>query len=606
MKLGHIAHDKLIPSKVNMRHGRKPPDVADILPSIRKRGVIVPLIVRPLAGGDPGVHEIVAGLRRWTGDGLARAEGVDHGPLPVAFLEAGDDADAIEASLIENVVRLAPDEVTRWESFTKLVREGRSPEDIAATFALPENIVKRILALGNLVPRIRDLYRKEKIDAATIRHLTMATKAQQKAWLALYDDPGAAYLPTGHQLKSWLFGGQSIRVHAALFDVEASGLAIIADLFGEDRYFADADAFWTAQDAAIEARRAACLEAGWSDVVIVPRGERFARWEHEPLAKRKGGRVYIDVRDNGEVEVHEGYVTAKEARRMARGEPLAGEKASRPEVTGAMQTYLDLHRHAAVRAALLAYPEAGLRLMVAHAIVGSPLWTVKREEQHARSDEVRESVETCRGEADFDRARRAVLALLGFDPDTPTVASGAGGYDRDHELVRVFRRLLDLPDRAIMDVIGIVIGETLKSGSAAVEMVGLHIGVAMADYWRADDAFFGLIRDKEVLTRILAEVTDEGVAAANAKEKGKTLKRIICDRLDGANGREQRVGWVPRWMTFPPADYTARGGVGTVKAAALVAAALAPDEPDPSAPGAAGPEPAPDNERQDQPEALAA
>ncbi|MFX7667114.1 chromosome partitioning protein ParB, partial [Acinetobacter baumannii] len=81
-------------------------------------------------------------------------------------------------------------------------------------------------------------------------HLTMASKSQQKAWLALADDENA-YLPTGHQLKSWLFGGQSIPVTHALFDVEASGLATIADLFGEDRYVADADAFWAAQNAEI-------------------------------------------------------------------------------------------------------------------------------------------------------------------------------------------------------------------------------------------------------------------------------------------------------------------------------------------------------------------
>jgi ParB family chromosome partitioning protein len=38
-----------------------------------------------------------------------------------------------------------------------------------------------------------------------------------------------------------------------------------------------------------------------------------------------------------------------------------------------MQTYLDLHRHAAVRAVLLASPSVALRLMVAYAIVGSHL-----------------------------------------------------------------------------------------------------------------------------------------------------------------------------------------------------------------------------------------
>jgi ParB family chromosome partitioning protein len=37
-----------------------------------------------------------------------------------------------------SVARLDPDEVTRWETFTRLVKEGRSPEEIALTFGLTE------------------------------------------------------------------------------------------------------------------------------------------------------------------------------------------------------------------------------------------------------------------------------------------------------------------------------------------------------------------------------------------------------------------------------------------------------------------------------------
>lgn len=603
MRLAFIDHDKLFVDKTNMRFAKKAPDVTDILPTIRKRGVIQTLLVRP--ANDDGLFGIVAGSRRWTADGVARGEGIDHGPLPCAILEDGDDADAIEASLIENTARLAPDEVSRWETFAKLVKEGRDVEDISATFGIPELGVKRILALGNLLPRIRDLYRKEKINAATVRHLTMASKAQQKAWLALFDDPDA-YCPTGHQLKGWLFGGESIKTDAALFDIEASGLAIIADLFGEDRYFADADAFWKEQDAVIEERREAYLDEGWSDVVIVPPGERFYRYEFAKAPRRKGGRVYIDVRENGEVEFHEGYVTGKEAKRLERGEAIdTGPKVPRPEVTSTMQTYLDLHRHAAVRAALLRHPKVALRLMVAHAIVGSHLWKVKAEPQTIRNEEVRESVENCRGEADFDEKRRAVLALLDFSPEEPTVC---GGNSDEFGLVALFLRLLELPDRAVMDVIAIVIGETLASGSAAVDAVGLEIGVDMTRYWQADDAFFELIRDKEVLTRLVAEVAGESIAAANANEKGKTLKRIFRDHLEGANGRAKVAAWVPRWMAFPPSAYTERGGVGTVQANAKVAAARpASDEPEPSGPGAVIALPAPARpEGQEQPESLAA
>src|SRR3546814_12398576 len=88
----------------------------------------------------------------------------------------------------------------------------------------------------------------------------------------------------------------------------------------------------------------------------------------------------------------------------------------------------------------------------------------------------------------------------------------------------------------------------------------------MARCWQADDAFFECLRDKEVLTRIVAEVAGEPVAKANANETGKVLKGIIRDRLDGTNGRPKVDGWVPKWMTFPPAAYTGRGGVGTVTA----------------------------------------
>ncbi|MBU1825163.1 MAG: ParB N-terminal domain-containing protein [Alphaproteobacteria bacterium] len=602
MKLDFIDLGKLSVSKANMRYAKKAPDVSDILPTVRARGVLVPLIVRPNCG--PDAFEIVAGARRFTAAQIVAGETGSADPLPCAILENGDDAAAIEASLIENIARLAPDEVTRWETFTRLVKEGRDEADISATFGIPELGVKRILALGNLLPRIRDLYRKEEINAATVRHLTLASTSQQKAWLALFSDPDA-YCPTGHQLKDWLFGGASIKVEHALFDVERLKLAIIADLFGEDRFFADADAFWREQDAAIEDRREAYLDEGWSDVVIVPRGEYFHRYEFVKAPKRKGARVYIDVRASGEVDFYEGYVTSKEAKRLERGEPIdTAPKVPRPEVTSTMQTYIDLHRHAAVRAALTRHPKVALRLMVAHAIAGSPLWTNKPEPQTARNDLVAESVETCRAETDFDTKRRAVLDLLGFSPEEPTVAGGNGD---DFGLVGVFLRLLDVPDRAVMDVVVIVMGETLASGSAAVEAVGGEIGVDMARYWQADDAFFECVRDKEVLTRIVAEVAGEPVAAANAKEPGKVLKRIVRDHLDGTNGRPKVEGWVPKWMAFPPAAYTARGGVGTVAAHAKVLAARPDREPEPTGPGAVIALPAPAKaEPQEQPEREAA
>ena len=56
MKLDHIPLDLLYVDKTNMRFGRKAPDVSDILPTIRARGVIASASERHRAAGRPGPH----------------------------------------------------------------------------------------------------------------------------------------------------------------------------------------------------------------------------------------------------------------------------------------------------------------------------------------------------------------------------------------------------------------------------------------------------------------------------------------------------------------------------------------------------------------------
>jgi len=63
MKLAFIALDKLSISRANMRDGKKDPDVTDLLPTVRARGILQSLIVRPAP--EPDQFEIVAGRRRF-------------------------------------------------------------------------------------------------------------------------------------------------------------------------------------------------------------------------------------------------------------------------------------------------------------------------------------------------------------------------------------------------------------------------------------------------------------------------------------------------------------------------------------------------------------
>jgi ParB family transcriptional regulator, chromosome partitioning protein len=379
--------------------------------------------------------------------------------------------------------------------------------------------------------------------------------------------------------------------------------AIVKDMFEEDGYFADADQFWAAQSAEVERRKAAYLEDGWSSVEIIPPGSHFNDWQYEKTPKRKGGRIYIQVKAKGEVIFHEGYLTDKEARR--RDDETSGiikqPAPARPEITSAMTSYIDLHRHAAVRSALATQPSLALRVMVAHAICGSPLWRVEVQDQRSRNAAVTESIETSVAEARFDERRRAVLAVLGFDPETATVTKG---HEPMEGVTGLFARLLEIPDRTVMEVLAIVMAETLASGSCLIESIGLHIGVDMADYWVADNAFYSLIRDRDVLTAILREVGGDAVAQAHVAEKGKTIKSVINDFLTGENGRAKREHWVPRWMAFPPTAYTARGGVAMLAAANRVRWQAEAEEPTDPAPQAPAMLPEPGNDADETAEVL--
>jgi len=561
MELRHFPIDQLVPSTLNMRDGEDPPWIDDILPSVRKLGVIMPLLVRP--NGHEGSFEIVAGRRRYFAAMAVAEEQGEIEPLPCAIMEAGDDAAALEASLLENLARLDPDPMTQHETFVRLISEGRGPADIAGTFGLTEAIVEKRLALGNLLPKIRDAYRDEAISEGTVRHLTMATAKQQRAWLKLFNDPNE-HAPEGTQLKRWLFKGEDISTEVALFQLDQYKGQVVADLFGDDSYFADPKKFWKLQNQAIAAKRDAYLDAGWDDVVILDPGTYFDRWRHEEVAQEEGGRVYINVSHSGEVDILEGYLTQCEAAKVRRAQERAAQKnngqvatAARCEITKAMQNYLELHRHAAVTAELIQHPKIALRLMVAHAVGGSSLWRVEAEPQRANSDAIAASLTTSPANAALSKELKAVLGLLGLESASTLIQR----YYGDLSTLELFAKLLTLTDDEVMRILTFVIAESLDVGSSSVEAVGNHIQIDMANYWQPNDVFFGLLKGKNAANAALADVAGKTVADQHVTSKIADQKSIIRDCLEGRNGRRQVTDWMPGYMKFPFQPYTENGGI---------------------------------------------
>jgi ParB family chromosome partitioning protein len=563
MELHHVPLAALRLAPINVRHGKRKPPVADLIPSIRSRGILQPLLVRPNGEG----FEVVAGRRRlFAVAQIAEEDGAvpEEVLLPCGVMHDGDNASALEASLIENVTHLPMDDMDQYEAFARLERQGRTVPEIAQTFGVTDLTVKRRLALGTLSPKIRDAYRQDLIDGETLKLLTLASKRQQKEWLDLLEQEsgaehgGVQRAPRAWQLRSWLFGGERIASTAALFPLERYTGALITDFFGEESYFADREAFWALQNEAIASLRDELLAKRWTNVVVLGRGERFQRWQHAPVAKKDGGKVYIEVRESGEVEVHEGFLDQREVRARDKAKSNAASDegmvaSARPELTSAAQSYVALHRHAIVRTALLKKPGVAFRLAVAHIIAGSPLWSVKPDSQEPKTEEIAESIRTSPAQAAFEAERAEVLGLLDLEPSYrgTVVRSGAESYVG----AQVFARLLALSDKEVRRVLAFVMAETLAVGCAFVEAAGAATSPDASGSWQADETFLDLIRDRGVVNAMLAEVAGETVANGNVTETAKLQKKIIFDCLTG-NGREKVDSWLPAYLSFPLRSYT--------------------------------------------------
>lgn len=564
MKLHQIDIDRLSVSTLNMRHGRKAPDIEDLLPTVREKGVLTPLIVRPSA--TPDMFEIIAGRRRYYA-----AQTVELASLPCIVVDALDDADALEISLIENLARLDPDPMSEYEAFAKLAAKGRSAADIAVLFGLDEARVNRRLALGNLLPAIRQAYRKGRIDEASLQALTLATKTQQRDWLALLNDPDQR-APVGRQLKNWLFGGQSIATSVALFELETYPGEIVTDLFGETAYFNDSEAFWTLQMQAVEAMRQHYLEASWSDVDIFDTGSAFHIWHYEKRSKAKGGHIIIDIAHTGEVTVHEGYLSQREIARQAKTEngDTAQPETPRRELTAKLENYCTLHRHNIVRGALLGAPQLALRLLAAHLLAGSELWSVRAEPQRAACGETAQSLKAASVTDIFERERAAVCELLGIPFDaSPLVA----GHARPENFAHLFVRLTQLDDQAVIRILTFAMAESLAAGGIGVELAGRHLAIDAAAHWQPDEAFFTLLRDKAAINAMLAETRSAEIAKANA---GQTRNQQVEALKTGLAHRD--APWAPHYLTFPFATYTDKSGGLFDRLNAVVDAQTAPAE----------------------------
>jgi ParB family chromosome partitioning protein len=153
----------LKPGRFNPRRNFAEAQLEELAASIRERGLVQPLVVRPSTGD---TYEIVAGERRWRAAQLAN---LHHVPVVVRALT---DQEAVEIAIIENVQREDLNAIEEGEGY-KLLMDGHcyTQEDLAKVIGKSRSHLANTLRLLKLPDGVQDLVRTGRLSAGHARPL---------------------------------------------------------------------------------------------------------------------------------------------------------------------------------------------------------------------------------------------------------------------------------------------------------------------------------------------------------------------------------------------------------------------------------------------------
>jgi ParB family chromosome partitioning protein len=167
--------EKLHPNRYQPRTSFNEEAIKDLAESIKARGILQPILVRPSSTRE-GDYEIVAGERRWRAAQRARLH-------MVPVLEKGlSDDESLEIAIVENVQRQDLSPVDEARGYRRLVDEfGHSQQEVADTVGKSRSHVANMMRLLSLPPKVQALLDDGALSMGHARALITSENAE---WLA--------------------------------------------------------------------------------------------------------------------------------------------------------------------------------------------------------------------------------------------------------------------------------------------------------------------------------------------------------------------------------------------------------------------------------------
>lgn len=177
----HLPVESLRPNPAQPRRSFDETELSELTDSIRARGVIQPLIVRP-DPASPGRYEIVAGERRWRAAQRARLHDV-----PV-ILRDYTDTEVLEVAIIENIQRADLNPIDEAAAYRQLMdRFGHSQDQLAAALGKSRSHVANQIRLLSLPEEIQRYLTEGRLTAGHARALIGHPRCLELARRAISD-----------------------------------------------------------------------------------------------------------------------------------------------------------------------------------------------------------------------------------------------------------------------------------------------------------------------------------------------------------------------------------------------------------------------------------
>ncbi|NLJ91437.1 MAG: ParB/RepB/Spo0J family partition protein [Aeromonadales bacterium] len=173
--LQHLALNQLQPGKYQPRRDMSQVALEELATSIRQQGIIQPIVVRPLSGGD---YEILAGERRWR---AARLAGLTQVPCLIKDVA---DQEAMAIGLIENIQREDLNVIEESRALSRLIEEfGFTHLSVAEAVGKSRSTVSNLLRLAQLNEEVKQLVEHGSLEMGHARAL-LAVQGELQTELA--------------------------------------------------------------------------------------------------------------------------------------------------------------------------------------------------------------------------------------------------------------------------------------------------------------------------------------------------------------------------------------------------------------------------------------